>query len=426
MTLSGKLLYRDACELKVAWDAQLPSQLATKWSRWEAQLPVSVSVPRTIPQHREEISNIALHCFGDASGQGVSAAVYGVISQPSGDSVGLIAAKARLAKQGLTIPRLELVSGHMATNLIVNVKEALEGFPVGEMFCWLDSSVALHWIKGAGSYKQFVSNRVQKIQQHPEVKWRHVGTKDNPADLGSRSGSVENGELWWRGPEWLLDRERWPADIKTTATPESQAEAKVIREVFAVAQAQTDILDAFLIKFSLWRTLRVCSWIARFIRNLRGDKERRSKGPLTTEEIEMQRHLLLKRAQDNSKRDERFEDHCVHLNLQENADGLLECRGRIQGDYPIYLPDSHQFVEKMVAEAHISTLHRGVSLTMAKIREKYWVPRLRRLAKRVVKACNGCKRFHTTAFATKGSHRREKCVPSSRSGFRRTAEVQKG
>lgn len=399
MTLSGKLLYRDACDLKVGWDAQLPGQLGTKWSRWEAQLPVSISVPRAIPQHFEEISNIELHCFGDASGQGVSAAVYGVISQPSGDSVGLIAAKARLAKQGLTIPRLELVSGHMATNLIVNVKEALEGFPVGNMVCWLDSSVALHWIKGAGSYKQFVSNRVQKIQQHPEVNWRHVGTKDNPADLGSRSGSVENEELWWRGPEWLLDRERWPADIKTTATPDSQAEAKVIRDVFAVAQAKTDILDALLIKFNLWKTLRVCAWVTRFIHNLRSEKTRRSKGPLTTEEIEMQRHLWLKRTQVKFKRDERFEDHRVQLNLQENADGLLECRGRIQGDYPIYLPESHPFAEKMVADAHIRTLHGGVSLTMAKIRERYWVPRLRRLAKRVVKACNGCKRFRATAFA---------------------------
>ena len=53
----------------------------------------------------------------------------------------------------------------------------------------------------------------------------------------------------------------------------------------------------------------------------------------------------------------------------------------------------------MVADAHIRTLHGGVSLTMAKIRERYWVPRLRRLAKRVVKACNGCKRFRATAFA---------------------------
>ena len=75
----------------------------------------------------------------------------------------------------------------------------------------------------------------------------------------------------------------------------------MIREVFAAAQAQTDILDALLVKFSLWKTLRVCSWIARFIRNLRGNKARRSKGPLTTEKIEMQRHLLLKQAQDNSE-----------------------------------------------------------------------------------------------------------------------------
>ena len=169
MTLGGKLLYRDTCDLKTAWDAQLHGQLATKWTRWEARLPVSVSAPRAIPQHRE-ITDIVLHCFGDTSKRGVSAAVYGVISQPSGNSVGLIAAKARLAKQGLTIPRLELVSVHMASNLIMNVKEGISGWK--RCSCWLDSSVALYWIKGGGSYKQFVSNRVHKIKQHEEVKCR--------------------------------------------------------------------------------------------------------------------------------------------------------------------------------------------------------------------------------------------------------------
>ena len=64
------------------------------------------------------------------------------------------------------------------------------------------------------------------------------------------------------------------------------------------------------------------------------------------------------------------------------------------------MPDSHTFAEKVVAEEHLTTLHGGVSLTMAKLREKYCIPRLRRLAKTVVKACNGCKRFHTSAFAT--------------------------
>ena len=42
-------------------------------------------------------------------------------------SQGLVTAKSHLAKQGLTIPQLELMSGHMAVNLITNVHQALEG-----------------------------------------------------------------------------------------------------------------------------------------------------------------------------------------------------------------------------------------------------------------------------------------------------------
>ena len=60
----------------------------------------------------------------------VCATAHAVVRQPSGLSQGLVTAKARLAKQGLTIPLLELVSAHMSTNLITNVEKALEGFPV--------------------------------------------------------------------------------------------------------------------------------------------------------------------------------------------------------------------------------------------------------------------------------------------------------
>ena len=80
-----------------------------------------VSTTRALPKYREEVSNIELHCFGDASRCGVFPAVYAVVSQPSGNGVGLVAAKATLAKQGLTIRRLDLVSGHMAMNIILNV-----------------------------------------------------------------------------------------------------------------------------------------------------------------------------------------------------------------------------------------------------------------------------------------------------------------
>ena len=80
-----------------------------------------------------------LHTFGDASGSGISAVVYAVVKQPSGVSVGLVAAKSRLAKKNLTIPRLKLVSGHMAANLVGNVRTAFSGYPVRAVFGWLDS-----------------------------------------------------------------------------------------------------------------------------------------------------------------------------------------------------------------------------------------------------------------------------------------------
>ena len=56
---------------------------------------------------------------------------------------GLVAAKARLAKEGLTIPRLELVSAHMAANLVTNVRNALQGLLEPTIYGWLDSTVAL-------------------------------------------------------------------------------------------------------------------------------------------------------------------------------------------------------------------------------------------------------------------------------------------
>lgn len=57
---------------------------------------------------------------------------------------GLVAAKARLAKQGVTIPRLELVAGHMTVNLLTNVHDALTGYLVKSLNAWPDSTVALH------------------------------------------------------------------------------------------------------------------------------------------------------------------------------------------------------------------------------------------------------------------------------------------
>ena len=398
ITLTGKQIYRDVCETKAPWDAQLKGDLLQQWKKWEQQLPQERLVPRAIARFEEDIEEVELHSFRDASKGGVGAAVYAVVRQQSGITQQLVAAKSRLAKQGLTIPRLELVSAHMATNLLMNVRNALDNITPPKLYGWLDSTVALYWIKGNGQYKEFVANRVAKIQLQKRITWRYVPSEENPADLASRGGQVKSSELWMTGPEWLHDENQWPDNPVTQSSPASQAEAKLTREVLSVARPIRDEFHDLLEENSLWRTLRICAWVNRFQTNCRKPKSRRNGGPLTTEELEQQKLWWTRKVQNEAAETKRFQADKIQLNLRPNGQGIMECRGRIVGVYPIYLPDDHLFTAKFVQQAHSVTLHGGVTLTMAKVRETHWIPRLRSLVKKVRRSCWGCKRFQVKAY----------------------------
>ena len=60
----------------------------------------------------------------------------------------------------------------------------------------------------------------------------------------------------------------------------------------------------------------------------------------------------------------------------------------------MYLPSKSFFTEKLVMDTPRTTLHEGVSLTMTYMRDKYWVPQLRRITKHVRNRCYGCKHAH--------------------------------
>ena len=182
----------------------------------------------------------------------------------------------------------------------------------------------------------------------------------------------------------------------TSASAASEEEAKVIRELLNTIQTKetTDVMDQLLEKHDLRRTLRVQAWAARFIHNCRG-REKLS-GTLTKTEIDDVKRRCISVVQQRDRLKPHFEQTQKALNLQTNTSGLLECRGRIQGKYPIYLPTSAVFTRKLVERVHLQTLHGGVGLTMAAVREQYWVPKLRSLVKSVRRECYGCKRFSAT------------------------------
>jgi hypothetical protein len=218
----------------------------------------------------------------------------------------------------MTIPRLELVSGHMAVNLVINVKATLT-IPLVHVHCWLDSTVALYWIKGKGDYRQFVQNRVEKIRQHSEVTWHHVPTSTNPADVGSRSGDVVKNQLWKEGPDWLSEPANWPEDVTLVPDEQTKAEEKVMvkNEIVAVMMVQTDGFDELLAKYHLPKVLRILCYVQRFITGCKTKSIERATGPISTDEVERQELWWIKRAQEAVRNDDQFRADQLRLNFQK-------------------------------------------------------------------------------------------------------------
>ena len=159
----GKIVYQESCELKLPWDQEIPTQLIKKWKKWLTSSPSKITIPRSIPLADVNINLADIHVIGDSSIMGTCAVAYAVVFQPIGTQQNIIATKSHLAKQKLSIPKLELVATHVAANLADNIKTALTNLNIRNVFGWTDSTVKLHWLEKNGNYSQFVNNRVDEI-----------------------------------------------------------------------------------------------------------------------------------------------------------------------------------------------------------------------------------------------------------------------
>jgi len=57
------------------------------------------------------------------------------------------------------------------------------------------------------------------------------------------------------------------------------------------------------------------------------------------------------------------------------------------------LPSNHHFTKLVVSAEHITLHHAGPQLLIASLREKYWIPRIRKLVKKVIHQCLTCYNF---------------------------------
>lgn len=66
--------------------------------------------------------------------------------QPSVTNKELLVSESPISKKDVTIPRFELVSSHMGSNLVFNVLSALKTKNIRSVFGWGDSRVVLCWL----------------------------------------------------------------------------------------------------------------------------------------------------------------------------------------------------------------------------------------------------------------------------------------
>ncbi|XP_042891950.1 uncharacterized protein LOC122266306 [Penaeus japonicus] len=171
IVMFAKINFQEIWRLGLDWDEPLPNELQTKFNTWTQSLSCLKEwcIDRCyFTEVWNQMTGLELHAFGDASEKGYGSCVYLRAPQSDGSfKVNLVIARARIAPiKKVTLPRLELLGALMSARLVKFVKSALNLDENVKIFCWTDSKVTLHWIKGnANNWKVFVSNRVAEIQR---------------------------------------------------------------------------------------------------------------------------------------------------------------------------------------------------------------------------------------------------------------------
>jgi len=272
------------------WDDKIPPAIADTWETWLDQVFViqDLELPRWVQY--EPRCRMQVHTFCDASEEGMCCAVFILVKKKKEIHVNLVAAKARVSPlKAESISRLELVACTMGTRLSAAVREVYT-VNVEDSFFWTDSMVCLHWINmPSKAFKAYVGHRVGEVQNFTEPRqWKHVPTKMNPADVGTRkisAGDLRDSKLWWHGPEFLLEPiSSWPnkSVVQIPQDPELKPSAFTTR--VATRPVQNVLPGETVLKTTdIKKKKRLKRIEKRYLRKIRKDR-RRFPGPDPFEE----------------------------------------------------------------------------------------------------------------------------------------------
>ncbi|XP_073718621.1 uncharacterized protein [Misgurnus anguillicaudatus] len=129
---------------------------------------------------------------------------------------------------------------------------------------WTDSTAVLKYLNNEDKrFHTFVANRIATIRETAEPsQWRHVSSKDNPADDASRGMKVKDflkSTRWLGGPTFLWSHEQdWPVSKVKVSIDAEDEEVKRETTVNAICVNEvSNPTEQLITYFSKWRRLKI-------------------------------------------------------------------------------------------------------------------------------------------------------------------------
>ena len=135
----------------------------------------------------------------------------------------------------------------------------------------------------------------------------------------------------------------------------SQKEAILEKQIVVTTIEISNAFDKLLEKYELHKALRVLAWVNRFIKICHHFEQ---SGHLTAFEIEKKEKFYIKSEQKRLESSNKFQQDRKSLDLIQNAEGIYECKGRVQGSYPIYLLKQSLLTENIIRAADKTKKYR--------------------------------------------------------------------
>ncbi|GIY35057.1 reverse transcriptase [Caerostris extrusa] len=136
------------------------------------------------------------------------------------------------------------------------------------------------------------------------------------------------------------------------------------------------------------------AWILKFCQNIRVNSHKLTK-ELSYEEIQNAEEALIRIIQSEWPTDIQEKYAQTIQFYEENK--ILKVKSRLilgSEDFvrPTVLPD-HPIVRRLIDYVHQKLQHAGVQTTLSHLRERFWIPRGRRIVREVLQKCVTCKRY---------------------------------